>query len=56
MKNKLLILTIFGVIIVTIIGFYINYMKTTTVIIHTEKGDITLKLTTGKTPKTLVIL
>jgi len=53
MKIKLLILIIFGVIIFTAVGFYINYMKTTTVILHTEKGNITLKLTTGKTPKTV---
>lgn len=52
MKNKLLILLILGVII-TVIVFYLNYMKTTTVIFRTEKGNITLKLTTGKTPKTV---
>ncbi len=53
MKIKLLILIIFGVIIFVAVGFYINYMKTTIVILHTEKGNITLKLTTGKTPKTV---
>lgn len=53
MKTKLLILIIFGVIIIAAIGFYLNYMKTTTVVLRTEKGNITLKLTTGKTPKTV---
>ncbi len=53
MKNKLLVLFVFGVIIFTAIAYYINYMKTTTVILKTEKGNITLKLTTGKTPKTV---
>lgn len=53
MKNKWLLLVFLGVIIVLAVGFYVNYMKTTTVILHTEKGNITLKLTTGKTPKTV---
>jgi len=53
MKNKLLISVVLGVIMLVAVGFYINYMKTTTVVLHTEKGNITLKLTTGKTPKTV---
>ncbi len=52
MKNKLLILIILGIIITAVV-FYFKNMKTTTVILHTEKGNITLKLTTGKTPKTV---